>query len=457
MKHFSGISPALIFLLLLLAAAVYTLEWVRTPEHPVLAEPPRSTDMAVIGGTTAALLTAYYAAQNGAQVYLFPQSQELGEDASFILSGGLAATLTPPQRELEEAFIPGELEDMLRERGGEMNNPALLAAFVRFSNRLYPLFEELSQADFSYLPDPLEKPYLHMSPEFVDPVLFVQELKLRVLQAGVIISNDAVKKISFCPEGKISGLLLERSSGESELLNLRSVVLADGGYSGYPYSWHPYLPKDNMLVLRPGQQGLGLRLAADLGMDVVQTGFYRRRILLFAPYDENYHLLEAQPMENAYFFNNRGEMLKWAEADKQMIISFIQMSPPEKVFLLLEDSEGENIDPAWAPFFRRFPDWDSLASFCGGEIPEFPLPFLPGEEHLVAALRVGIDYTLGGLAVSPQGEVKQGGEMVPGLYAAGEIWGGLHGEAMLPGMALSETLFSAVVTGEAAALNAWRE
>ncbi len=58
MRQSNGISPALIVLLLLLAIAAFILEWIRTPEYPVLAEPPQSTDMAVIGGTTAALLTA---------------------------------------------------------------------------------------------------------------------------------------------------------------------------------------------------------------------------------------------------------------------------------------------------------------------------------------------------------------------------------------------------------------
>jgi len=69
----------------------------------------------------------------------------------------------------------------------------------------------------------------------------------------------------------------------------------------------------------------------------------------------------------------------------------------------------------------------------------------------VAPLRAGIDYTLGGIAVTSRGEVKKEGDVVKGLYAAGEIVGGLHGEALLPGMALSETLFLSKIAGEAAA------
>ena len=67
-------------------------------------------------------------------------------------------------------------------------------------------------------------------------------------------------------------------------------------------------------------------------------------------------------------------------------------------------------------------------------------------------VKIGVDYTPGGLSVTPLGEVKKGdGQIILGLYAAGEISGGLHGEGMLPGMALSETLFLAGQAGRSAA------
>ena len=453
MKQFRGISPALIILLVLLAIAAFILEWIRTPEHPVLANPPRSTDMAVIGGTTAALLTAWHGAQNGAQVYLFPQGQELGEDAAFLLSGGMAASLTPPQRDLEEPFIPGELDKTLRENGGYLNDPVLLAAFSQFSTQLYPLLERISGTVFDQLSNPVEKPYLHFSSQPLNVSSFVQQLQIKALKAGVIISNDYVKELIFSPEGEISGLLLEKSSGETEVLNLPSVVLADGGYSGNPFSWHPYLPEGNLLLQRPGQQGHGLRLATELGMDVVQTGFYRRSVLLYAPSNAEHCLLPQAPPENAYFFNSNGQILEWLGSTNQEILNFIHMSPHDGVYLLVEE---EDIPGACVHLFRRFADRESLARFSGGELPTFPRPFAPAEVHLISSVRVSVDYTLGGLAVTPRGEVKRNGSVVTGLYAAGEICGGLHGEAVLQGMPLSETLFLSVAAGEAAAQHAWR-
>ena len=453
MKNFRGISPALILLLTLLTVAAFVLEWIRTPEHPVLAEPPRSTDMAVIGGTAAALLTALHGAQNGAQVYLFPQGQELGEDADFLLSEGLAAPLTPPQRELDEPFLPWEFEDMLRNNGGELNDPALLTAFIQFSNQLYPMLEHFNGAAFDHIPHATEKPYLHVSNLPINSTAFVRRLQARVLQAGVIISDDYVKELILSPGGEITGLLLAKSGGGTEILNLPSVVLADGGYSGDPFSWHPYLPKGNLILLRPGQQGRGLRLATEMGMDLVQTSFYRRRLLLFSPFNEAYCLLNEQPGENAYFFNNGGQLLEWSESSEQEILNFIHMSPPDGVYLIVIE---EDIPEDCTHLFLRFADWESLARFIGGELPSFPRPYLPADVHLVSRVRVGVDYTIGGLAVTPLGQVKRKGSVVTGLFAAGEICGGLHGGAVLHGMPLSETLFFSAVVGEAAAHHAWR-
>ena len=48
-------------------------------------------------GHSTALLSSMEAAENGAQVFLFPNGQELG-DATFLFQEGLAAVLTPSGR-----------------------------------------------------------------------------------------------------------------------------------------------------------------------------------------------------------------------------------------------------------------------------------------------------------------------------------------------------------------------
>ena len=55
-------------------------------------------------------------------------------------------------------------------------------------------------------------------------------------------------------------------------------------------------------------------------------------------------------------------------------------------------------------------------------------------------------YTMGGIVVDPETHATA----VPGLYAAGECVGGLHGANRLGGNSLGETLISGRRAGEAA-------
>ncbi len=107
------------------------------------SEIPEGGDLAVIGGTTAALLTAWEAAANGAQVFLFPNGQALGEDSVWLVESGLAAVSTPPQQERGIEFTPEMLTAYLREYGGGINDPLLLISFRSAASDLFLRAAEL--------------------------------------------------------------------------------------------------------------------------------------------------------------------------------------------------------------------------------------------------------------------------------------------------------------------------
>lgn len=428
------------------------LNWAGPPEQSVSAEPPPSTDMAVIGGTTAAVLTALHAAQNGAQVYLFPHGQEPGYDLSFLLTEGLAAPLTPAQEKLGVVFTPDQFKELLRAKGEDMHDPVLLDAFIQFSPQLYTFWEKISGVSFTHLPDAAGMPYLHQigPAQQPDPGLLRRELELKLHRAGVIIRDDFVQELLFCADGAVSGLVLEQKGGKKEEINLRSVVLADGGYSGDLQRWHHFLPMEYIKVLRPDEKGWGLRFAAERGMDLLQTGFLRRRLILYSPTDGASCFVSGHAWEDAYLLDSKGQLLAWHGQGEAEYLHFVQNAPPGGVFLL---AAPERLPASCAQFFRSIADWENQTLFPGSGLSFFPPS--PAAARLAAPVRVGIDYTPDGLAVTPRGEVKRGGTIVKGLYAAGEICGGLHGKFVLPGMPLSGTIFLAAMAGEAAARHAW--
>ena len=55
----------------------------------------------------------------------------------------------------------------------------------------------------------------------------------------------------------------------------------------------------------------------------------------------------------------------------------------------------------------------------------------------------GIHHTMGGIRIDDEARVlDKDGEMIPGLYAAGEVTGGVHGGNRLGGNAITEIFVS---------------
>ena len=74
-------------------------------------------------------------------------------------------------------------------------------------------------------------------------------------------------------------------------------------------------------------------------------------------------------------------------------------------------------------------------------------PFYYGEE------RFSIHYTSGGIAISPKAQVlDRDDHPIPGLYAAGETTGGVHGRTRLGGCALTDCFVFGRIAGKEAAL-----
>lgn len=89
----------------------------------------------------------------------------------------------------------------------------------------------------------------------------------------------------------------------------------------------------------------------------------------------------------------------------------------------------------------------------------FPSPLTPKSKSLVVArVTPSIHYTMGGLNINPNGEVQEKIESIMGshrhirgLFAAGEVTGGVHGGNRLAGNSLLECVVFGRIAGERAA------
>jgi len=81
------------------------------------------------------------------------------------------------------------------------------------------------------------------------------------------------------------------------------------------------------------------------------------------------------------------------------------------------------------------------------------MPFKLEDEFWVSHVVPVLHYTMGGLQITPEAEVQKsaGGAAIPGLFAAGEVTGGVHGNNRLGGSSLLDCVVYGRVSGSSAA------
>merc|ERR1711939_712530 len=98
--------------------------------------------------------------------------------------------------------------------------------------------------------------------------------------------------------------------------------------------------------------------------------------------------------------------------------------------------------------------WDEPSGPTGSG-KKFYHNVIPGDkvatqEFYVAIITPVIHYCMGGLEVTAEAEVISNRGAIPGLYAAGEIAGGVHGNNRLGGNSLLDCVVFGRVAGKAA-------
>merc|ERR1719221_1481010 len=106
------------------------------------------------------------------------------------------------------------------------------------------------------------------------------------------------------------------------------------------------------------------------------------------------------------------------------------------------------------PAYPSGKSWDE-ASGKTGSGKKFYHNIIPGsavakEEFYVAIITPVIHYCMGGLEVTVDSEVVGKNGKIPGLYAAGEVAGGIHGNNRLGGNSLLDCVVFGRVAGKAA-------
>ena len=451
----------------------------------------------VVGGGGAGLCAAIAAVDAGAaEVILLEKSHLLGGDT--LISGNIiSAAGTRLQKEAGIEDTPHQyLIDHIQ--GGRYKSDLILAATLVQNGAA--AWDWLMDKGCQFPgPDGLHIQHDHTiarSVKLVSPGM-VPVLKQAALARGVQILFEAPARSLIVEDGKVLGLKIEQNGQEIEL-RADSVVLACGGFGRNAQMVRETCPALAEAVSwnAPGNTGDGIKMAVAAGADVIdypemtlnafrviQSGADVKHKVLHPTY-----LLAGTralgsilvSTDGKRFYDELGRSYEMVQAAMQRGPCYFnifdariaQPSPwlPEKTFeeqwqSAIQDGMvaaqatslealAQQIGLPAAALAETVARWNQAVD--AGKDSEYGrsegLGKIETPPFYAYKLKPAIVQTLGGLRINPQTQVLTAERKpIPGLFAAGQITGGVHGADYIGGSSLLELVVFGVIAGHYAA------
>ena len=305
-------------------------------------------------------------------------------------------------------------------------------------------------------------------------------LQSKCEELGVeILLNTTANKILTDADGAAVGIEATDKNGAAVTVNAKAVILATGGFGANLDMVVEYKPDlaGFMTTNAPGAQGQGIDMAVAIGAGTVDMD--QIQIHPTVEYNSSHLITEGLRGDGAILVNTEGKRFIDEVATRD-VVSAAEIAQPGSFSWLIIDqdmvdvssviqgyiengytfsgetyeelAEAIELDPA--VFAETMNNWN--AAVAAGVDEEFgrtsfvdPLDTAPFYAIKVTA---GIHHTMGGLTINPQTQVLAGdGTVIDGLYAAGEVTGGVHGGNRLGGTAVADFVVFGRIAGEQAA------
>lgn len=301
--------------------------------------------------------------------------------------------------------------------------------------------------------------------------------KLNELGVKVMLETAATELLTDA-DGKIAGV---KAVGPDAMytINARAVILASGGFGANEAMYTTYRPdlKGTVTTNAPGATGDGIVMAQALGADLVDI----EQIQLHPTVEQTTSILITESVrgDGAILVNQGGvrftnELLtrdavsaaELAQEGSYAYIIFDQklrdnLKAIEKyvksgITVQADTIEGLaeqlGIDPA--TLAKTLNDWNEIVK--NQRDTQFGRTTGMKEDLTTApyyAIKIapGIHHTMGGVKINTAAEViNTEGAAIPGLFAAGEVCGGVHGGNRLGGNAVADIVIFGRIAAESA-------
>ena len=440
-------------------------------------------DVVIVGAGGAGLTAAVRATQEGAKVLVLEKMPMIGGN-SLKASGGMNCADTKFQAALDitDSGVEEFIEDTMN-GGHQLNDPDLVRTMAENSSEAVDWLETIGA--------PLPKvaatggtthKYLH-SPEDGSPVgsYLIEKLGEEADRLGIEIMLNTKATEILMEDGTAVGVKAEDSEHEYTV-NAKAVIIAAGGFGAnfdLMCSFDPSLA-NAVTTNQPGATGDGILMAEAVGaatvdMDQIQlhpTVYQETSMLVSEKMRSLGSILVNQ--EGKRFTNDLAtrDAVSAAELEQTGGYAYIifdqnlvdQNKSAQEYIDLGMASQGETYEELAAnmglegdainAFVETMDVWNQAVA--DGEDKEFGRnngmdADLSTAPFYAIKIAPGIHHTMGGIKIDTEAEViSTEGEVIPGLFAAGETTGGVHGGNRIGGNAVCDF----VVFGRIAGLQA---
>jgi len=450
-----------------------------------------TTDVVVIGAGGAGLAAAVSAHENGAKVIVLEKMPQVGGNT--IISGA-AYNAVDPVRQGKQGIEDSVDKHFTQtyEGGDKKGDPELIRTLVE---NAYPTLQWLEGLGMEFKDEvftvlgglwprahkpvkPLGTGYIETYMNYIEKTNDEIQVLVNTKAKELIVENDAV-----------TGVKAEGKNG-NVVVHAKSVVMAAGGFGAnvdmrneYNGTW-PDLTKLKT-TNHPGATGDGIVMAEKVDANLVGMEY----IQLLPMGDPETGSLSGnieQGVENRIFVNKEGNRFVDEGARRDVMTLALMEQTDQSMWVIVDkhsyptgdtkNNFNESIDDLVAAGRAYKADTlEDLAKQMGVDSDNF----VKAVEGFNSAVDAGTDefgrtlfdqkldtapfyagarvptvhHTMGGIQINTDAQViNKAGEVIKGLYAAGEVTGGIHGTNRLGGNALADVKTFGRIAGQSAAL-----